>query len=194
MVFNPSIPRPSDYLNDSQGELLSNNGFLNASFSRNHIALNQPINNGKHTFIEMPVSANIPNPSPSLIPLEGTLYTKTNNGSQLYYTPDDSGHQYQLTRTVFGSFGSFAAAAGWTFFPGNLLFQWAQSVINLNGTTVINFPTNFTTACFSVVVTPIRNASNVDIVYVVSQSTNNFTVRNTSTSAVTTCNWMAIGN
>lgn len=100
MTFNPSIPKSTDLLSNSQADLLANNGALNASFSRNHIALNIATNNGKHTFIEMPVSAAIPTPIPALINGEGTLYTKnvaTTSSSELFYTPDTSGTEYQVT-------------------------------------------------------------------------------------------------
>jgi len=61
MPFNESIPQPNDLLSDSQGDLLNNNGFLNASFGVDHYAFNDATsNNGKHQVIQMPVQSAIP--------------------------------------------------------------------------------------------------------------------------------------
>ena len=202
MTFNPNIPKPTDLLSNSQADLLANNGFLNASFSRNHVALNIATNNGKHTFIEMPTLASIPAPVPGLIAGEGTLYTKGSGGAQLFYTPGTSGNEYQLTRTIAASFASFASAnPGWTFLPGGLLLQWGTKTLSANNTlTTITFPVTFTapvTNVFSIVLTKISSDNSTTGQEVRISSGNvtisQFKVSQSSSSSANSVYWMAIG-
>lgn len=171
MSFNPNIPQSTDDLSDSQGDLLQNNLALDASFGRDHLPFsNLTADNGKHKFVEM-VSATLPAPVPGLSAGSGTIYTKsvgTPTESQVFYTPDASGAEFQLTRalsassTLFGTntaYGTppvgFSQAGGYTFLPGGLLLQYGLiSNIGManSGTATISFPVNFTGAPFCVMV------------------------------------------
>jgi hypothetical protein len=200
MVFNPQIPKPSDLLSNSQGDLLSNNGFLNASFSRNHVPLNIATNNGKHTFIELPVLSAIPNPTPPLSAGQGTLYTKTVTQSQIFFTPGTSGNEYQLTRVITASFGSFSTNPGWSFLPGGLLIQWGTMILLANNSlTTVSFPVPFVNAAnvFSIQLTKVTtdNSSTGQEVRVSSGSVtgSQFQISQSSSSSSNQVYWMAIG-
>ena len=95
-------------------------------------------------------SAAIPSP---LAADEGTLYTKLNSSvSSLWYTPDNSTNEYQLTRTISASYTLFGTnttyvaglQGGWTFLPGGLLLQYGFMASPVNNS-VIQFPVPFTT-------------------------------------------------
>ena len=133
MTFNANIPNATDLLSQSQVTLKANNIALNTSFGRNHVPFSTATNNGKHTFIEMPVSAGIPAPGPGLISGEGTLYTNTiSSASELLYTPDASGNIYQITNTKVAKYAQFGTMTnytgsifgGWTFLPGGLILNY----------------------------------------------------------------------
>lgn len=139
MTFDPNIPLPGDFLSDSQGDIKNNFTSINNSFGRNHTNFSVVTDPGKHKFVELlntdPVGVA---PVPPLILGEGTLYTKSNAvpESQLFYTPDASGKEYQLTRVLDSQFTTFGSNVnsytpqagggavgssfdgGWTFLPG----------------------------------------------------------------------------
>lgn len=170
MTFNPNIPQATDLLSDSQGQLQSNNQALNTTFSRNHIALNVATDNGKHKFVEMPVSSGIPTPVPGLSGTSGTVYTRTVAGeSQLFYTAGSTGRQYQLTFTDNSTFSKFSTnttyqasggsnaqvTGGWTFLPGGMILNYGSATdLNPGGSKTIKFAKAFPNACFSVTCTP----------------------------------------
>lgn len=128
MVFNPNIPRPTDLLSNSQGDLLANNGALNSTFSRNHIPLNVATNNGKHTFVELVFSNPIGSPPvPPLSSGGGTVYSKSvSSKAQLFFSPGSSGNEYQMTATDASNFATFASntGIGWTFLPGGIIYNF----------------------------------------------------------------------
>ncbi len=139
MTFDPNIPLPGDFLSDSQGDIKNNFTSSNNSFGRNHTNFSVVTNAGKHKFVELlntnPIGVA---PVPPLILGEGTLYTKSNAvpESQLFYSPDASGNEIQMTRVLSSQFATFGMNvnnytpqagggavgtdydAGWTFLPG----------------------------------------------------------------------------
>lgn len=107
---------------------------------------------GGHRQVQMPVLGAIPS---GLISGEGTLYTKTSGESSLFYSPDATTNQYQLTRTITADYSKFAGdvaivcsggsgsgTGGWTFLPGGILLQYGLIVFKTQ--TAITFPTSFT--------------------------------------------------
>ena len=171
MSFNPNIPRPTDLLSNSQADLLSNNTSINSTFSQNHIPLNVATNNGKHTFVELVANSG----SPPTASGEGTLYTFTSGSvTDLWYVPDASGNDYQLTRTnaskfsLFGANNNYQAAGGsnasvtggWTFLPGGLILNYGSaSSLNPGGSITVKYANPFTSSTYSVVVTPRTSTS-----------------------------------
>lgn len=116
-------------------------------------------------------------PVPGLIAGEGTIYTKTiSSVSQLFYTNDASGNQYQLTRNIPASFSLFSAnvnnynpgtgavgtayTAGWTYLPGGLLFQYGTYFVGagISTTGTIKFPVVYTNPPFNIILTLISKS------------------------------------
>lgn len=198
MTFNPNIPLPTDFISDSQADIRNNFTSINATFSRNHIPFSTVTNNGKHTFIEMPVISTIPTPVPGLISGEGTIYTKTISAvSEIFYTPDSSGNQYQLTTTIPAAFAKFATntaystglTGGWTFLPGGLLLQYGKNT-GAGAVGTIVFPIAFSDVPYSLTLTSTRNAASSVGINAVTAS--QFTYI-TSSASVTSVNFIAIG-
>lgn len=207
MTYNPNIPQPTDLLNVSVSQIQQN--FLAA---RNWSAVNHfPMDNltaniGKHIYVDMPILA----APPTIIAGDGAAYTATLGQSQLCYTADAGGKQYQLTRAIDASFSLFgknvnnynavgaAFTGGWTFLPGGMLFQYGfVTGIPTSGSRqkAVVFPVAFTNnPAFNVQVTGLRNNTGGDGVFVLTGSVTNlgFTIQNGSTT-ITTCYWTAIG-
>lgn len=221
MSYNPNIPQATDDLSDSQGDILQNFLALDTSFGRDHLPFsNLTADNGKHKFVEI-VSAGLPAPAPGLSVGSGTIYTKSVGGpleSQLFYSPDASGAEFQLTTarsasiSQFGVMNPYGGAivlpitlrnGGWTFLPGALILQYGQylSPTSFSGSTqgarTVPFPISFPVACFVVNVSwsstllPSANA----LLTVSNTTANNFQFAwNTSSGAdVGGIFWWAIG-
>lgn len=212
LTFLPNIPQAPDFLSNSQLDLLNNNQALDGIFSKNHYAYSLGTSDqGKHKFIEMPLLAVIPTIAAS----EGGLYTKTaisvtpSTETDLFYTPDASTNEYQMTRTVtakFANFGTnlaygtppagFTQTGGWTFLPGGLLMQYGfygkTGATNTVGT--VQFPVTFTSAPLSVQLTLYRGSAGQDVVLdsAAPPTTTTFNFKSSSSSADGVF-WMAIG-
>lgn len=154
-----------------------------------------------------------------LIPDIGTVYTKkaTSTGatteSDLFYIPDTGDplpgpiyRDYQLTRTITGSYPLFAKLTqnyngfgnnffgGWTFLPGGMLFQYGTTNTIADGTN-IDFPVPFTNVAFSLNITLQTNANTGITVYCKALSATNFKVgiRSGGNPANAPILWTAIG-
>lgn len=190
-AFTPNIPAATDRPSASQSQIQSNFNAIQDDLNKNHVAISDLTNRGKHKFVEMPVGS-LPT---GLASGEVTLYAKTVTQAELFMTRGATGTEIQLTAGANASVPTLGNT-GVTFIPGGLLLQWGQTNINLNGNTTINFPVSFSgTRAYSITLTPFRNSSNVDTVYLVpgSFTVSSFDVRNTSSSGITTICWMAIG-
>lgn len=195
-VYFPNVPNGPDDPADDQPQMQVNTGSISGIFSEDHIGFNDP-NGGLHNKSRYYRQLAIP---AGLGALMGTVYTKTVGGvTELFYTPDGSGNEYQMTATnstnFAGKFGAFEP--GWSFLPGGVLIQYGiDTVSTSSGGTIVTFPRPFKAATtpFSIVLQMERNSSNVDVVYLVPGSASNtqFTMRQTS-SATRDINWIAIG-
>ena len=184
-----------DNLAISRNPIRTNFSIIKDSFNRNHVDLG---GNGKHSFIEMG-EGSLPAPTPGLAASTGTLYVKDANGrSQLFYTDEDSGNEYQMTRTNVGQFASFAtdagaSSSGWTFLPGGMLLQYGIVTSVGSSTVSVSFPKTFTNVPFSITATNARgdSSTNEAIVKVRINTNAAFNVRCRAGTA--DVYWMAIG-
>jgi hypothetical protein len=131
---------------------------------------------------------------------QGALYVKAGaQGSQLFWIRDNTaGTEAPLTIASSGIITPFSRTQrGYTFLPGNLLFQWGFDSVNAQpATTTINFPVAFANVggfAPIVTVTANRNSTNVDTVYVVSTVAASFVCQNTSSGGIANIYWHAIG-
>lgn len=212
-TFNAAIPQASDFIDDSQGDLLNNNIALNGIFSRNHVPIvDVTANQGKHTFVEMRNTSLIP---AGLSTGEGTLYTKrnaTNNISNLFYASNNVANEYMLTNVIkttdnarFPAFGNnvpLGAApyngfgnGGWIFLPGGLLMQYGNAIsTDVNGVTVV-FPVPFSAIPYSIQLTPVIDDTSTIRLSVLngSQTALQFLTNSTNSSHLKSFYWFAIG-
>lgn len=174
-IFNNGVPAANNNPSSDQPDMLINNQSNEAIWAVDHYGFNEaPDFGGLHKQVRLPELAVIP---PGLVADEGTLYTKLADGtSQLFYSNEVSGNEYQMTRATDADFASFSTLnpygappvgqtwrGGWTFLPGGLLLQYGF-VVNTTflpplaptfGTT--NFPRAFSTTCFAVYTTTLYN-------------------------------------
>jgi hypothetical protein len=150
----------------------------------------------------------------------GTVYTKlaqstgASNESDLFYIPDTGDpapgptRDYQLTRTITGSFPLFSKSTqnynsvgaayfgGWTFLPGGMLLQYG--LLNSTLTAAILFPVPFTNIPFSIQITPVTVTGGFSAILTVasgSVSTTGFNINTAGSLAggLRGVYWMAIG-
>jgi hypothetical protein len=212
MPFNPAIPQPNDLLSNSQGDLLTNNISLDASFSVNHLPFSDlTVNNGKHTFVEM-----LQRPlKPVTAAAEGTIYTKDDptptSRTQLFYIGDAGGPgiEYQLTKCIDAQIAKFATnlaypsgavpagattVGGWTFLPGGLILQYGTVTSPGNASTTVNFPFAFPTTCFVMTISIKRTSGSNDNLFINTKTSTTFTYfASTTGGGFQSFDWVAIG-
>lgn len=165
-----TIPNAPNDPADDQPKIKDNFANINSFLSVDHISPGA-VNNGKHLQVQL-----ISQAPPAFISGFGNLYSNTIGGvSQLFFSPDNSTNNYQLTRAIAASFALFGANSaygtppatftqngGWTFLPGNLLFQYGfYGKAGATGTSgTVQFPVTFTTGPFSINLSLYRNSGN----------------------------------
>ena len=168
--IDTTIPAAPNDPADDQPLMLQNFQNINSYVSEDHVAPGAT-NNGKHKFVRLVAQSGVPAGLASGI---AAIYTKLvgpmgNQTSQIFYSPDATGQQYQLTRcdpngTNFARFGTNTTyvannTGGWTFLPGSTDGLFLQYGFRANpGTSgFITFPRTFTGAPFSVSVSLYRS-------------------------------------
>lgn len=204
MSFNPNIPLPTDFLSQSQQDILTNFQTSDTSQGVNHYQFSDvTANNGKHKFLQMPENA-----APTTAVDEGAVYTTVGSGpaeTNLWFRAEDSGggggFEYQLTRVDAANSARFGKTSstlpnGWTFLPGGLIYQWGR-VLNPGSTGTVTFATNnisFPTTCFNLQLTSRHTDTNHSafIAYTVELTNLIFRYR-VSVSSTTELYWVALG-
>lgn len=187
-VYTANIPQPGDNPSQSQDQILQNFQSLQNALDKNHVTLSDTTNRGLHKFLQMPEQGS----DPSTAVNELAWYCKDVGGiaPRFFMRQENNGTVIQMT-----GIDPLIATTGYTFLPGGLLLQWGTTAVSAApAATNIFFPVAFSANCFNVSITPVRNSTNVDVVYLSGKNTTNFTCRNTSSAGITSINWIAIGN
>jgi hypothetical protein len=217
-LFDPNVPTGLVALNSDYKNIQNNFSQCNTSFGINHVPFSVTPSNGKHTFVEMINQSMIPS---GLASGEATIYSRMpGSNSNLYFTPDASGKEYQLSRVsnnasaLFGVLtqnypaGDGSGSVGnnfygaWTFLPGGLFLNYGTynpgTISPSTGT--VKFPVIYTNASSVIVtITPISSSGGTSNAYVVSLQNTQVTTGqfkwnfSTSTSSYVGFTWQAIG-
>lgn len=200
-------PNPPNNPSSDVPDMKTNCNSIDDILGVNHFSFESSTNNdGKHQFVEMPNRVVIP---PGLILGEGTEYTKfitrlLENTSQLFYTPDNSGDEYQLTTCSHLNFPTFSTltvfdgtkprfAGGWSFLPGGMLLQYGFVTSPVNNDTV-TYPVAFTNFAIPII-TAARNNTDDKAISVKDGSNTNtqFQLILSGSSLPTFLFWVAVG-
>lgn len=207
--YNLNIPNAPNNPSSDQPLMQINTNSINSIIDVDHFSFGQGNNDGRHRQAQL-VAGSLP---VGLVSGEGTLYTKVSTGSQLFYSPDASGNEYQLTRTdstkftLFGQMttygtppATFTQIGGWTFLAGgtsgglilNYGFFGKTGATGTSGT--IQFPKPFTVAILSIQMTLYRNSGDqsVTIDSTAPGSFSQFSFK-TSSAGSDGIYWLAIG-
>lgn len=138
MPYQQNIPRPTDQLNNSQGDIQGN--FLEIY---NWVAINHEqfdtANAGKHTQVTLPIN---PAPTPTAIG-EANIYSRTSTlttNTELTWQRDSNGAVIEWT-------GLLANQNGWTRLPSGILMKWGFANSTGTGFT-LNYPVAATIPVF----------------------------------------------
>lgn len=211
-TYNLNIPNPPNNPSIDVPNMQTNTNSIANLWLQDHFGFNDSLG-GDHKQISMPVIAGGSIPSGRTVS-EATLYPKTatvsnpsTSESEVFYTPDNSGKEYQLTRTITLSYALFGTntnnytgsdvnlTGGWTFLPGNILLQYG-TVIAKNTDSIITFPVKFIAAPFSIQITVFQPTNTRLTVYVKTIAADSFTIasRDSGGSDVATSFfWQALG-
>lgn len=192
------INQTQQAINDNFTCLVNNAAPANGLITVNHVGTNDPIDYGKHKFIEFPVQS----AAPATTTTELALYTKSVSGTpQLFLRRENNGAEINLTSATL-------AVNGTTTLPSGLVLKWGQTTggaVLGNQWNAIAFPVAFTNNCFNVSVTskattpPPSNAQTTCLMIINSNfDKNGFQVFNRRTDIGAGINsdicWFAIGN
>lgn len=185
-TYNRDIPDAPNNPSTDQPNMKTNTNNIDDLINVDHYAFNDSLG-GLHKKVQLPELL----AKPAGTVNAETIYTKTVGGTgQLFFTRGTIGSEIPLTAGVDGNV--ISSPNGSTFLPGSNLIQWGSAAV-VSGAGSVSFNTAFSATAYSVVITPIRNSSNVDIVYFVSANSNGFNYFNTSSGGIASINWIAIG-
>ena len=141
MSYNNNIPQPTDFIDESQPQLLSNFTNLDSVMAINHYEYSDTSGNaGKHRFLQLPEQASVPSTSVN----EGALYVKESSSiANLFFRQESSGSEFQLTGPSIS-----VSTKGHTFLPGGLILNWGTVTSTSSGSET--FSLAFPNACFGV--------------------------------------------
>lgn len=208
-IYTDGIPNVNNDPSDDQPDMQVNTNSIDGIIGEDHFSFNN-INGGLHQKCRLVDQSGIPS---GVAGGMGTIYSKleatsaSTKESNLFLTPDATGNQYQLSRTIstaFTNFGTYLAygtppggktqKGGWTFLPGGLLLQYGIYGVLTATTETIEYPVLFSTAVFVVQCTVSGTLSRVVNVIPSSVSAlNNFQVSINNTSGGNNIFWTAIG-
>lgn len=199
--FNQNFPNPPDNPSDDVGGMQVNSQSTFGIIAEDHFGFG--VNNGGlHQKARLVNQLGIPSGTASGM---GTIYTKTvatsstTNESTLFYNPDASLNEYQLSRTIApkgASFGknniySSVFTGGWTFLPGGMILQYGQTPVLTSGSQV-PFIVQYTNNVFSVTAI-LLDTNSGKVVQLSNFLTASFTVNFNPTGSGEAISWMAIG-
>lgn len=213
--YTIGIPDAPNDPSEDQPDMKINNDSNASIWEVDHFGFNDNFG-GIHKQVRMPVRGGPPGSiPPGMIVNEGALYTKVVTDLSLYtktdlfYTPDTTGNQYQMTRTNSPYFPKFATntsygtipagftqVGGWTFLPGGMLYQYGffgkPNATGSSGT--VEFPIPFTNAYYSVTLVLRRSSGDQSITIDRSVAASNATFKFLTSSAGSDgVYWTAIG-
>ena len=192
MAYNKNIPLSNDILSVSQGDLLANFTALNNFFEIDHVAFDAVSDNGKHiktTFIEQ-------SGDQSTSADEIVLYSKENPskaGQTDLFLRKESNALPVINITDYTA----STSAGEFTLPNGLIVKWENEVtLSGSGTTyTYAFPTPYSTALYSVIVTSANRTQAVALPYVEKSTLvkTGFTVKSDGSGGTRKINYVSIG-
>ena len=222
-AYDNSVPATNNNPSDDQPDLLQNTQSAALIWDEDHIGFGQQ-NGGFHKQARILNQVAIPT---GRIAGEGTIYSKLASSttplteSNLFFTPDISGNEYQLTRPVTASFTRFGTnlaygsppagssfVGGWTFLPGGLLMQYGIYSGTVSGNPGIPssippilFPVKFDNPPINIQITQVADSAGTNNSSVIvslksgtiSTTTFSVNVTNVPTNAYVGFSWVAIG-
>lgn len=208
--YNINIPDAPNNPSNDQPKMKINTNSIDSIIGVDHFSFGTG-KDGWHQQVTLPISLVIP----TITAGQGSLYTKTattataHTESTLFYSPDTTENQYQLTRTISTNFTNFSTnnaygtppagftqTGGWTFLPGGMLVQYG--FFGKTGATgssgQIQFPQAWTTSNFSIQMLLFRNSGNQSIALdsTIPPTTTTFNFL-TSSSGSDGISWLAVG-
>ena len=194
-TYNQNLPNPPDDPADDVGGMQVNSQSIYSYTAADHIPF-QSQNNGAHkqsTYIDLSVLSLA---QPATLQSNSVVVWANNSSgvqSNLFANSDAGGvpNLYQLTRFLDTSFATFGTNPGWTFLPGNILFQYGTATTT-GALTPIIFPVPFTLNAYAI--SALRNQTSDTVLGYQGLSKTGFSLfTEGSTASGISFTWMAIG-
>lgn len=189
------MPNAGQSLGATRDQIRNNILDIKNSLAVNHVDLDNGADTGKHlmtNFIEVSLASEKPTTDAS----EVALYNDNSTAGQIWLCPPNTTEGDKAVQLTTGdvtdaNFG--AADNGWTFLPGNLIYQYGFKPA-VNGNITVTFPLQFPTAVYSVQITVVSDDNSTIRSSILNVSgLASFVITHENTSHLTGFYWMAIG-
>jgi hypothetical protein len=147
--YNGNIPQPTDIPAQSQSQILTNFGSIQAIIDVNHADFGAATA-GQHNYVQMPVQAS----APAVNVGDVGLYNLLSGGSNQMFLRKSDGTSIPLTQATLNT-------PGYGYLPSGALMQWGSATANTSPYGPINFPVAYGTMCFFVMIS-MNSPSNAD--------------------------------
>ncbi len=190
-----SVPNTGQSLGATRDQIRNNILDIKNSLAVNHEDLDNGADTGKHTMTNfLQISAVGEKPTTSAT--EVALYNDDSVTGQIWLCPPNTTQgdlAVQLTTGDVTNADFAAATNGWTFLPGNLIYQYGFKVA-VNGNLTVTYPLPFPTAVYSVQITTVTDNNTTIRSQILNPSgLANFVISHSDSSHLTGFYWMAIG-
>jgi hypothetical protein len=196
LPYDTGFPVPGDSLGTTQAKFFNNTSSVKSLLNVNHYDFSNTLYGNHKLVIYGRETSNFPNLTGILANAIATYGKSDGTRTQLVFQPsgDSTGAQaIQLTAGDVTNANFGAATNGWTFLPGNLIYQYGFQAA-INGNITVTYPLPFPTAVYSVEITPVTDDNTTIRNSILNVSgTASFVISHTDTSHLTGFYWMAIG-
>lgn len=133
MAYFNNIPQPTDAINNSQPQLLSNFAAIKTLIDINHGTFGAA-DEGKHKLVTLPVQAAAPVPAAG----DGCIYNKlfagtAKNETHIHNQTQAGTANIPMSASILSTTAPVAAMQGWTYLPSGIQMRWESSPFAFNG-------------------------------------------------------------
>lgn len=140
--YNGNIPQATDIPAQSQSQILTNFGSIQAIIDVNHADFGMATA-GQHNYVQMPVQAS----APAVNVGDVGLYNLLSGGNNQMFLRKSDGTSVPITK------GNLATP-GYSYLPSGILVQWALvTVAGGSNPQTVTYPLAYTTAVYNVQIT-----------------------------------------
>ena len=191
MAYQNNIPKPTDALSQSQGDILNNFAAIQQLIDVDHVDF-AASNRGQHYRVTFPVQTMAPSFSAGSVGLYNLAYAATST-NELFYN-NATGTNYPISASYVNGVNN----SGWAYLPSGCIMIWGTASISAGGNLAVlyspigSFP-GFSVRTAAPQLTRISSSTTTVFVTVANYSNTGFTAYSSTGANGINFTWMTIG-